>query len=99
MNCSCGGETKVTESRMVEGALKRRRKCLTCNGVFYTQEVFLYKSGENPNKKTPSKKQYFTKPEAEGIKRKRVETRRKLEDIKQERKQRVPNYFIEEEDW
>ena len=31
--------------------------------------------------------------------RKKVEARRKLEDLKQERKLRVPSYFIEEEDY
>jgi hypothetical protein len=31
------------------------------------------------------------------VNRKKVETRRKVEDLKQERRMRVPSYFIEED--
>lgn len=102
MDCSCGGDTAVTETRTLEGVLRRRRKCKSCGQAFYTQEVFLYNAEDAPRNVAIKKKQYFTKPEAAEIQRKKVETRRKVEDIKEEkreRKLRVPNYFIEEEDY
>jgi transcriptional regulator NrdR family protein len=97
MNCSCGGETQVAETRIVDEIIRRRRKCKKCEYVFWTKEVF----DREPIDKTKKAvvKQIYTKPEAAAIKQKKVDARRKVEDIKREKKLRVPSYFIEEEDY
>lgn len=42
MQCSrCGGDTKVSESRPSDTHVYRRRKCLNCGYVMYTEEVEL----------------------------------------------------------
>jgi len=97
MNCSCGGETLVAETRTVEGIFCRRRKCKQCGYVFWTKEIFDREPRDRTKK--PVVKQVFTKPEAAAIKQKKVDARRKVEDIKREKKLRVPSYFIEEEDY
>ncbi len=102
MKCSCGGDTAVLETRTLDGIFRRKRKCKVCSEVFFTKEAFLYKAGENPNLDEPHNrkhKQLYTKPEAAVIKQKKVDIRRRVEDIKHEKKSRVPSYFIEEEDW
>lgn len=35
----CGGDMEVTETRKCEGGLRRRRRCLTCDGQLTTYEV------------------------------------------------------------
>lgn len=102
MNCSCGGETLVAETRIIEGIIRRRRKCKKCEYVFWTKEVFDREPGVQGKLIGSPPKQIYTEPEAVAIKTKKVQTRRKLEDIKSEKKERklrVPSYFIEEEDW
>ena len=40
MECpECGEKTKVVETRPYAGAVYRRRKCLECNFIFYTEET------------------------------------------------------------
>ena len=97
MNCSCGGETLVVETRTVEGIIRRRRRCRSCEYTFWTKEIFDREVGRQ-GKLTKPKKQIYTKPEAAAVKLKKVETRRKVEDIKREKKLRVPSYFIEDEE-
>lgn len=96
MKCSCGEDTAVTETRTVDGILRRRRRCKVCEYTFWSKEIF-DRDVRAPAK--PKPKQVYTKPEAAAIKKKKVNTRRKNEDIKQEKKLRVPSYFIEEEDY
>lgn len=96
MKCSCGTSTRVTETRTIEGIVCRRRECKSCKQVFWTKEIFDRKIGEP---KPPKRDKVYTKPEAAAIHKKKVETRRKVEDIKREKKLRVPSYFIEEEDY
>jgi len=50
------------------------------------------RSGRRPQ---PNAQGLYTVPDAKEIKAQKVETRRRNED----RKTRVPSYFIEEEDW
>lgn len=97
MKCSCGGETVVLETRTIDEMFRRKRKCNDCNEYFFTKEVFLYAAKDNPNAAPAKPKVLLTKPEVSKVQRKKVETRRKLEDIKRERKSRVPSYFIEED--
>lgn len=96
MKCKCGGNTVVVETRVVEDVPKRKRKCILCSQAFYTAEVFLEmamgRSGRRTKDNPPPKPMA---QKAAEIHRKRVEVRRKNED----RKSKVPSYFIEEEDW
>ena len=97
MKCECGGNTQVSDTRLIDDMCRRRRKCEACGESFFTKEVFLYKAEDNPNAiHNRKRKDLFTKPEAAAVKFKKVEARRKAEDIK-ERKLRVPSYFIEED--
>lgn len=93
----------MLDTRSIDGIFRRKRKCNTCQEVFYTKEAFLYKAEDNPNKPKPKPKEQrdtFTKREVAAVhKKKKVETRRKLEDLKQKKRTSVPSYFIEEEDW
>lgn len=96
MKCKCGGDTVVVETRTVDGVPKRKRKCGLCGQAFFTVETFLEMVSSKPGPKPKAKVE--PKPMAEKaaeIHRKRVEVRRKNED----RKTKVPSYFIEEEDW
>lgn len=36
---NCGGKTKVKESRADSDVIYRRRRCIDCNYIFYTEEV------------------------------------------------------------
>lgn len=92
----------MLDTRSIDGIFRRKRKCNTCQEVFYTKEAFLYKAEDNPNKPKPKPKEQrdtFTKREVAAVHKKKVETRRKLEDLKQKKRTSVPSYFIEEEDW
>lgn len=97
MHCSCSGETLVVETRTVDGIIRRRRRCRECEHTFWTKEIFDREVGR-PGKLITPKKQVYTKPEAAAVHKKKVETRRKVEDIKREKKLRVPSYFIEDEE-
>lgn len=92
----------MLDTRSIDGIFRRKRKCNTCQEVFYTKEAFLYKAEDNPNKPKPKPKEQrdtFTKREVAAVHKKKVKTRRKLEDLKQKKRTSVPSYFIEEEDW
>lgn len=97
MKCPCGGETVVLETRTIDEMFRRKRRCGTCGEDFYTNEVFLYAAKDRPNRNPAKPKALLTKPEAAAVHRKKVETRRKLEDVKREKRMRVPSYFIEED--
>jgi transcriptional regulator NrdR family protein len=98
MKCPCGGNTAVVETRTVDNTPKRKRKCELCNQSFYTLETFLEMasgiSGRKPKPK-PDAKGLYSAPAAKELKAQKVDVRRKNED----RKSKVPSYFIEEEDW
>ena len=101
-NCKRGGETSVTETRVIEGQYRRRRKCVDCGDAYFTVETYLapaYRtSGEAHEKRRvnapkPDDKGLYTKKDAATVKKIKVETRRKNED----RKNRVSSYFIEDD--
>ena len=95
MLCNCGGRTHVVNTRQLTDKIRRQRKCVACKQSFYSIEVREFV----PLRNAPVAEPKPMAKVAEKIHRKKVETRRKLEDIKQERKFKVPNYFIEEEDY
>jgi transcriptional regulator NrdR family protein len=96
MQCDCGGRTYVVNTRQhSENRIRRQRKCEKCREWFYSIEV----RELVPLKEVPEEKPKPMAKVAEKVHRKKVEVRRKLEDIKQERKFKVPSYFIEEEDY
>lgn len=39
MRCRCGGDTQVTDSRVIEEGMRRRRHCTSCNRRFTTYET------------------------------------------------------------
>ena len=48
MKCpKCGGQTKVTESRLWGNTTLRRRKCLGCGRIFITEELITSAADEN----------------------------------------------------
>lgn len=101
MNCTCGGDSSVTTTRQLNHQVFRRRKCKACKRNFATIEIEVDTPGSgNYNKEgkrnpKPDAKGMYTPADAKAIKAKKVEARRKNED----RKEKVPSYFIEEEDW
>ena len=95
MKCKCGGDTMVVLTRTIDGVPKRKRKCDLCGQSFYTIETFLEMASGKPGPKPKPKPPKPMAEKAAEIHRKRVEVRRKNED----RKTKVPSYFIEEEDW
>lgn len=56
MRCPfCYSKTTVVESRTVRDSTIRRRKCLVCHRLFYTEESFIeYADGLNSLSKTRS---------------------------------------------
>ena len=105
MKCKCGGTTLVTTTKQIPEGIFRRRKCSVCKEIIATleSEVSTPGSGRYTKEGTrkpktlpkPDNQGLYTKPDVKIIKAQKVETRRKNED----RKARVPSYFIEEEDW
>lgn len=93
------------DTRTIDGIFRRKRKCNSCSEIFFTKEAFLYRAADNPNaykdttRKRKEEKDTFTKKDVAAVHKKKVDTRRKLEDIKQTKKLRVPSYFIEDEDY
>ena len=98
MLCDCGGRTYVVNTRQHGGnKIRRQRKCETCREWFYSIEVREFVPLKDaPEEEAPPKPMAKV---AEKIHRKKVEARRKVEDLMQERRMRVPSYCIEEEDY
>lgn len=106
MKCECGGHTSVSSTVQRPDGVLRRRKCNTCTRNFTTMEYEVSTPGAGAHNhvrkataKTrvvpkPDVKGLYAKPDAAEIKKQKVELRRKAED----RRMRVPNYFIEEND-
>lgn len=80
MKCSCGGDTRVVDSRDTEKGLRRRRLCMDCGFRFSTLESVL---PERAREIKPVKnKPLFTPKEiSEKIKKKKVTARRGVEDM------------------
>lgn len=96
MKCDCGGRTDVVQTIQVQDAVRRRRKCAECKKSMYTLEVRATVVEVEPE--PPKPKPEPVKPMAQAAKtihQKRVKTRRTNED----RRNRVPNYFIEDDEY
>jgi hypothetical protein len=97
MKCDCGSRTDVVQTMQVKDTVKRRRKCVDCKKLLYTLEVraeVLDVALEPPEPRPPG----LIKPMAAAAKtihQKRVEARRSNED----RRNRVPSYYIEDDEY
>ncbi len=108
MKCSCGGKSNVTTTEQKPNGVFRRRKCEVCKSNFATMEMEIEtfgtgsrnQYGETRKPKAVPKPDdrglYATDKDVAAVKMSKVEVRRKNEDIRN--KERVPSYFIEEED-
>lgn len=99
MKCDCGGKTDVVQTMQVQDAVKRRRKCAECKKSMYTLEVRAIVLDIEPEPPKPKPKPPEpVKPMAQAAKtihQKRVEARRNNED----RRNRVPSYYIEDDEY
>lgn len=98
MKCDCGGRTEVVQTMQVKEAVKRRRKCVDCKKSMYTLEVRATVLEMEPEPPKPKPKPEPVKPMAKVAKvihQKRVDARRTNED----RRNRVPSYFIEDDEY
>jgi transcriptional regulator NrdR family protein len=91
MNCKCGAETKVVDTRPVGGKQKRRRACLECGNRFNTFEVLeseLTLHGVDIPEEKPKnveKTPYVRKEVAEKINENKKKARHLIEDMKWQR--------------
>jgi hypothetical protein len=100
MKCDCGSETKVMQTMPIRDVIKRRRKCVDCKKLMFTLEVRaeVLDIAEPPPPPKPKPKPKPLPPlakVAKAVNQKRVEARRKNED----RRNRVPSYFIEDDEY
>lgn len=80
MRCSCGGDTRVVDSRPQGTSLRRRRLCMECGNRFNTLETVLEEAPRVPKpvaKKTP----FVASEVAEKLKQKKLQARRGVEDM------------------
>ena len=81
MKCKCGGDTRVVDSRIVEGGLRRRRLCLDCGFRFSTLETVLEEKPKEP-KPSKNKSNYTAKEVVDQIRKKKLQARRAVEDVR-----------------
>lgn len=81
MQCTCGGETRVLESRKTADGLKRRRKCLTCESRFSTIEKIVCAPKIIAPILKPAKEIKPIKSKTKDRKLAKVATRRLVEDL------------------
>lgn len=90
MKCECGADSKVVDTRLIEGKQKRRRVCMGCGKRFNTYEIYerdLPKQEEveeeKPKEAKPKNKTPFVPVEvAKQIKEKKRHARHAIEDMK-----------------
>jgi transcriptional regulator NrdR family protein len=80
VRCSCGGDTRVVDSRIIGASLRRRRLCMECGKRFSTLETVLVEEPKQP-KPVKEKIPYVAKEVAEKIKQKKLHARRAVEDM------------------
>jgi hypothetical protein len=96
MKCDCGGKTEVMQTMPVQDTIKRRRKCVDCKKLMYTLEVrAVVEEAAPPPPPKPKPEPKPMEKAAKTIHQKRVEARRKNED----RRNKVPSYFIEDDEY
>lgn len=95
MKCDCGGNTHVVDTRKVGNSVRRWRRCKLCDRKLVSVESFV----DAAEVSAPIREPKAPKPKKQktpvAVKRSPVEVRRALED----RKLRVPSYFIEDDDY
>lgn len=99
MKCDCGGKTEVVQTMPIQDTIKRRRKCVDCKKLLHTLEVRAEVLDVEPEPPKPKPKPEPLPPMAKAAKtfnQKRVEARRKNEDA---RSNRVPSYYIEDDEY
>jgi transcriptional regulator NrdR family protein len=88
MFCDCGGrKSSVVNTRNHENAVRRQRKCASCNKNFFTVEIKELVSNLAPQ---PDERGLYTPEAAVSLKMSKTLTRRKNED-------RVASYYIEDD--
>lgn len=102
MNCpECNADTKVIDSRPIEGGVRRRRACKACGCRFSTEEVLVGKKSRSVQPE-PSQKVVEatkTKPKATAKKfsvKKSAEARRRIEFMRDELYEDDPFDYITE---
>ena len=93
MFCDCGGrKSSVINTRNHENAVRRQRKCASCNKNFFTVEIKELVSNLAPPdpQPQPDKRGLYTPEGAMSLKMSKTLTRRKNED-------RVASYYIEDD--
>lgn len=111
MKCSCGGKSNVTTTEQKPNGVFRRRKCEVCRTNFATMEMEIETFGTGSRNqygetrkpkalpvvpKPDERGLYATDKDVAAVKMKKVDVRRKNEDIRE--KMRVPSYFIEDDE-
>lgn len=102
MKCDCGADTKVIETRLTEGKLKRRRVCMECGNRFNTYEIYerdLPKKEEEALKevKPKTKTPFVPVAVAKKINEKKRSARHAIEDMKYWDKTAEEDLFWSEE--
>lgn len=98
MKCPCGGSTYVIDTRKAGNEIRRFRKCKVCERKLVTMETFVEALGKAPTIAQEPKPKPKPKPPKVPVatsNKRKVEVRRRLEDIKL----RVPSYYIEDDDY
>jgi len=96
MKCDCGGKTEVMQTVPVQDTVKRRRKCVDCKKLIHTLEVrATVVEAVEPKPPKPPEPVKPMAAAAKTIHQKRVEARRKNED----RRNKVPSYYIEDDEY
>lgn len=92
MFCDCGGrKSSVVNTRNHENAVRRQRKCASCNKNFFTVEIRELASNLAPQPQPqPDKRGLYTPEGAMSLKMNKTLVRRRNED-------RVASYYIEDE--
>ena len=91
MFCDCGGrKSSVVNTRNHENAVRRQRKCASCNKNFFTVEIRELASNLAPPQPQPDKRGLYTPEAAVSLKMSKTLIRRRNED-------RVASYYIEDD--
>lgn len=68
MTCSdCGGHTKVMDTVTIANEVYRRRRCLNCNKLFFTEEIDVGYKCDVRYKFNQAKMKYFDKTERKEV--------------------------------
>lgn len=100
MKCPCGGGTFVVNTLQLVNAIRRQRKCSKCSQSYYTLEMPMDADrGEAVLPRPIVRDKTKLEKRRETVLKNRVETRRKVEDIREAKAKRdyIPSYYIEDD--